>query len=1107
MVRVISAHHFKSQDVSTVQEPSCSATAGDLLLLASPLHQIEVRDLVNTDKESHTFPTVDLVKEMVHSPIGRYLATLETREEDFTFVRIYLNWWSPEAASQPMRARIAGRVTPASTNEEIHLEMIELGLKQAVTSIDVCPSTGNLILVSGCTLMIHKYTLVSNTQSKSKFVDFQECFNIRLSYCPASVRIVEDTIACLDQFQVHVFKIKMVDGSDEQQMRSLSTYSFSSESESSMDPFSDKLLSFYSSGPTSVQHPSIANITARRRTDSSSERELGTGHIRRHPGHLTLGACGSDTEDEGSAGDSTVDVIPVPLVERAEKEVGCISTPRILEQQLGPCPTPPHMSVTVTWAGGGAGNVVASPITLLYTKIIEEERQHDCLKLLRMSPVYWREFRIKRDNKGEAGAGGVTSSGAPHNPLQSLMFSHLMSVSLMFTSVHEGYLYHIPGHVRRQGKGIGVTKIATYPFTCPVLDLVLEPSLLHALTETGLETYTLKSGYHTVREAELVDDKYNACPPTSTPLCLIGLRPFMDVRSLLLAHSRLVLVTEPQGTASDDLWTVYSLHLPSHLDLYRDMLAVADMNVAAPHGFLQLLCEAHIIVRTWLHRLTWLRVMAPTGVMVTQEEVTEVTRSFEESCIKLAEHYIASRRSKEYRLAIPYFRMSKLPLIDVLNRLNIETPVPAGTLRLIEELVVDSSTNESIMNAEVADKIIDFLGERSLDNLVKLVILSPSLRNFKTKQSLDYIESDLRRMGDDFTVKAEYAVAAVLVGGIGDWLSMVSPVELSETVLKHYHLLIETSSLNSLTSSPPSQTFSEFALSLRDSVPVIFVEVCVSLVEARLVSLGLMLGLFLQSFMAAVTSPGGQDSAGVFQLFLETYFVELLAVAGDSRRVVLEADQQQALVTLVRSYLASLLHPIPGPSLDESMMSSGPEELFGSRFEYLDHLPPFNCGDDVRQEEVTLLKLQSLLCSSLADDNSKETVLAYLDQNSFAYDVSLRLLCQSPTRNTVKLLTSQCPGAVSFYCKHVGPANGELWTLALEALVTEKQGKEAYGARDALLEAMARSFSPEELETLLPERTEEFSHYLAECRRLHQAARLQSMIVATGHTLLETLAL
>ena len=48
-----------------------------------------------------------------------------------------------------------------------------------------------------------------------------------------------------------------------------------------------------------------------------------------------------------------------------------------------------------------------------------------------------------------------------------------------------GYLYHIPGHLRRVGKGVGVQRIATSPFTSPAIDLGLEPCLLHALTETG----------------------------------------------------------------------------------------------------------------------------------------------------------------------------------------------------------------------------------------------------------------------------------------------------------------------------------------------------------------------------------------------------------------------------------------------------------------------------------------------------------------------------------------------------------------------------------------------------------------------------------------------
>ena len=73
--------------------------------------QVEVRSLDESPTTSHTFPTVDLVTAMEHSPVGRYLATLESRDQ-LTFVRVYLNWWSPEAAAQPMRARVPG-LTPS----------------------------------------------------------------------------------------------------------------------------------------------------------------------------------------------------------------------------------------------------------------------------------------------------------------------------------------------------------------------------------------------------------------------------------------------------------------------------------------------------------------------------------------------------------------------------------------------------------------------------------------------------------------------------------------------------------------------------------------------------------------------------------------------------------------------------------------------------------------------------------------------------------------------------------------------------------------------------------------------------------------------------------
>ena len=74
---------------------------------------------------------------------------------------------------------------------------------------------------------------------------------------------------------------------------------------------------------------------------------------------------------------------------------------------------------------------------------------------------------------------------------------------------------------------------------------------------------------------------------------------------------------------------------------------------------------------------------------------------------------------------------------------------------------------------------------------------------------------------------------------------------------------------------------------------------CVSLIQANLFSLGQILQLLLQSFMSSVTSSpqDSADSAGVLQLFLETYFMELLGEDGEKS---LDGDQQQVKLFAVR---------------------------------------------------------------------------------------------------------------------------------------------------------------------------------------------------------------
>jgi len=86
--------------------------------------------------------------------------------------------------------------------------------------------------------------------------------------------------------------------------------------------------------------------------------------------------------------------------------------------------------------------------------------------------------------------------------------------------------------------------------------------------------------------------------------------------------------------------------------------------------------------------------------------------------------------------------------------------------------------------------------------------------------------------------------------------------------------------------------------------------------------------LLLQTFMSLVTSPSPANNAAILQLFLETYFIELLSVNTDAQET-LSGDQQEALMTLIRSYLAGLANPLlaPPPCVEDFVLPGGPGNL------------------------------------------------------------------------------------------------------------------------------------------------------------------------------------
>ena len=193
----------------------------------------------------------------------------------------------------------------------------------------------------------------------------------------------------------------------------------------------------------------------------------------------------------------------------------------------------------------------------------------------------------------------------------------------------------------------------------------------------------------------------------------------------------------------------------------------------------------------------------------------------------------------------------------------------------------------------------------------------------------------------------------------------------------------------------------------------------VSLIKGEVLRLSETLSLFL-SVLASCSSPESSasassnktavqranDATATLQLFLETYFVEHLGEDDseleeddevENKPTTMSEETDEALQTLVRSYLTSLSVPV---RFGEKNIDA---DIFGNRLLCLDKLPPFQESAkeilDASSPEFwcqnSLLKLQSLLsCPSLATAAVKETVVHFLEKvgSSNFYITPIRML-------------------------------------------------------------------------------------------------------------------
>ncbi|CAL4066395.1 unnamed protein product, partial [Meganyctiphanes norvegica] len=926
MVRVISVHHFTRQDVAGLERAGgrgVVSARGNVILVGGE-HKVDVRDLKMGAISNGSFPTVDLVQQIIYCNTGNYVCALETKPArhggDHKYVRVYLQWDQDNNTNQPMRARIAGRVTPSSQSSVDNLEMVEIPSRKPAEFIACCQSTGNIAVASGMSVTIFRFCHKTHDISKHRFIDFEEIMELDMSFIVKEVSISEDIIGCVSESEVHVFQLAL---------NSTIVKSSSSSEEREVLKVKEKSRS---KSRSKSKTRSASRSPGRSLVSSSSCSKLKGGKLMQKEESISVIRDADDLVNlddmkwtptlsygrKKPKDDQRFLLFP-SLVGSAQ--CGLTSEPG---ETYGPVSASRCSNVRVKIMSGGtqvqkiAENLFEA-VTLIYRHADHAGDPDIPFSNLLIQPVY------PGDNCKTT---GKKYNGLPaRRPSHPLLPSHVASerkvgASIFVTTPHVGQLYHVTMDAA-DIFGSSVVRGGVFSYTAPVYSVALEPSLLHALTLTGLETYTLRPHPHIV-VAHLPQHLNIIVPPHwEETVCLVGLRPFLNVETLTLTSTCLALIaSNPEG--GDKSHTVYSLHLPSSGALYKEMVRVGRTHrQASPPTYLHLLLEAHLVITTALHK----------NASLMDEEDEDLYALLQDSAALLGDYYASCTSEAEWEQAVQYYQVSSLSCDAVIERLETDTP---GILHIISSLLLNPAT--TVLTPAQANCVLDMLEKIAPQEVSPIILKSSCFKEYKKDKVLSIIKGELSKTSEP---RASDVLALALVFLERGSSEQVSVVLASLRAYQLIEALLQNSKLLLLDIDTTPQ-LSPLAQVLSEHKKEVFMEVFVSLIGEGTLSLN----AFVDSFVSVypIVSAGPECNIHSLRLrdFLETFFLEY---AHNSEITDDHDKYDRAITVLVSLYLASLMGGFADKGKEDSTwceQRAALMELYGPRPSYLNLLPPFN---------------------------------------------------------------------------------------------------------------------------------------------------------------------
>ncbi|NXD21066.1 HPS3 protein, partial [Spelaeornis formosus] len=585
----------------------------------------------------------------------------------------------------------------------------------------------------------------------------------------------------------------------------------------------------------------------------------------------------------------------------------------------------------------------------------------------------------------------------------------LLSLFCFFSLPHVGYLYSI---------GKLVELISTYQYSEKSEQAVLTPQFLHVITSQNLQCFTVRCSAAAARgEAPCVDTTMKACPPVTLDVCTLRMQLFIGPRAICHFKNHIILLTKANtediterrkparrmlsrkadsiksrtNSESEPGWNLYIINTVSTIQLYREMVDYSrTYEDVKTESCIHLLSEAHLLLRA--------AIMDPH--FPKSDEKEDLLRAFRESCAFLGDCY-SRFDTKDYHLALPYYRMSGLSMTEVLERLvseggEIQTYERGFIFYLTHSLNEDS--NEEL-SKESGNKVLQIFYHTDPVQLPH-IICSPSMKNICPLTAVKYLQK-VEKIMPSVVLTLTKAFLALKMGDLTMYeheMDSYKEAALTCGFIGQPRLLLQRKEGIVLPT--------EFAVHLKEMQPGLLVAATVALHENSKIELE-----EADTFFKLLCN----SSENTIPQLLMDFWEALLVVS----------SQEEILQELLLRVTSQYVWRISRKQLPETKPLKTTEDLinscshFGLIVPWISSIMSVGCSSDKDFHE-DISRLQSLLCSRSINIASALPVLEPLTEAD-SVGLSVRVLCNTHLgkyEEAIDQLLRRCPDVAVVYAQH-----------------------------------------------------------------------------------------